>query len=94
MMNLIGARIIEKIRQKITEMNADPVWRDTIMDYETKLAEEREYGEEKGILSAIKKIIYRNRSYGVSDSKTLEDLTEDYHDSVSRNQIEQMMKEA
>ena len=47
-------------------MNADPVWRDTIMDYETKLAEEREYGEEKGILSAIKKIIYRNRSYGVS----------------------------
>lgn len=50
MMNLIGARIIEKIRQKITEMNADPIWRDTIMDYETKLAEEREYGEEKGIL--------------------------------------------
>lgn len=39
-MNLIGARIIEKIRQKITEMNADPIWRDTIMDYETKLAEE------------------------------------------------------
>ena len=39
-------------------------------------------------------IIYRNRSYGVSDSKTLEDLTEDYHDSVSRDQIEQMMKEA
>ncbi|WP_258013001.1 hypothetical protein [Lactobacillus crispatus] len=75
------------------------------MDYETKLAEEREYGEEKGILSAtvnaIKKIIRRNRSYGVSDSKTLEDLTEDYHDStedyhdsVSRDQIEQMMKEA
>ena len=92
-MNLIGARIIEKIRQKITEMNADPIWRDTIMDYETKLAEEREYGEEKGILSAtvnaIKKIIRRNRSYG-----TLEDLTEDYHDSVSRDQIEQMMKEA
>ena len=28
-------------------MNADPVWRDNIMDYETKLAEEREYGEEK-----------------------------------------------
>lgn len=91
-------RIYNKIRQKITEMNADPIWRDTIMDYETKLAEEREYGEEKGILSAtvnaIKKIIRRNRSYGVSDSKTLEDLTEDYHDSVSRDQIEQMMKEA
>lgn len=53
-----------------------------LLDYETKLAEEREYGEEKGILSAtvnaIKKIIRRNRSYGVSDSKTLEDLTEDY----------------
>ena len=45
-------------------------------------------------MNAIKKIIRRNRSYGVSDSKTLEDLTEDYHDSVSRDQIEQMMKEA
>lgn len=68
------------------------------MDYETKLAEERRYGEEQGFLSAtvnaIKKIIHRNRSYGVSDSTTLKDLTEDYRDSVSQDQIEQLMKEA
>lgn len=64
------------------------------MDYKTKLAEERKYGEEQGILSAIKKIIHRNRSYGVPDSKTLEDLTEDYRDYVSRDEIEQMMQEA
>lgn len=94
-------RIFDKIRRIIADMNADPVWRDKIMDFETRMAEEREYGEEQGMKrgveqerkNGVRQAINRDRKFGIPDSKILDALIEDYHDFFTKAQLEQMMKE-
>lgn len=42
-------KYFDKIQAKIKEINDDPKWRDKIMDYETKLLERQQDGEEQGL---------------------------------------------
>lgn len=64
------------------------------MDFETKMAEEREYGKEQEAKQAIKASTRRERKFGIPDIKILDALVEDYREYFTRTQIEQMMKEA
>lgn len=91
-------KIFDKIRRIITDMNADPVWRDKIMDLETRMAEEREYGKEQGIekerKNGVRQAISLGREFGIPDSKLLSALVDKYRDFFTKAQLEQMMKEA
>lgn len=86
-------RIYDKIRRKITHINADLVRRDKIMDFETKMAEEREYGKEQERKNGVRKAISISRHLGMPDSKILPALVDEYQKSFTKAELEQMMKE-
>ena len=105
-MNLIGARIIEKIRQKITEMNADPIWRDTIMDFETRMLEREQVGEKKGRIEGEKKgqqqglktgaltLVASLKDVGCTSQQILQQLKQKYGNVFSDKQLEEFLKQS
>ena len=45
---IVGSKHFDYAQKKIEEINEDPIRRDQIMDYETKMLEREQLGEEKG----------------------------------------------
>ncbi|OXC13139.1 MULTISPECIES: Rpn family recombination-promoting nuclease/putative transposase [Lactobacillus] len=50
-----GDKLFDKAQKRIESMNADPEWRDTIMDFETRMLEREQVGEKKGRMEGEKK---------------------------------------
>lgn len=90
-------KYFDKIQAKIKEINDDPKWRDKIMDYETKLLERQQDGEEQGLkkgsITGIKKAIKMLKSLGTPNYKILQQLELNYSDNFSKDDLERFMKE-
>ena len=99
-------KYFKRIQKKIAEINNNPIWRDKIMDYETKLKEREQDGKEEGLkegvkrgvkegtILGIKKLINILRNMGNSNDEIMQQLELNYSDSFSRKELETFMKQA
>ena len=81
-------------QKKIKELNDDPKWRDKIMDYETRLLEEKQEGKEEATISGLKKLISALRDFGGTNQQILHRLEADYGDQFIKKELENFMKQA
>lgn len=61
-------------QKKIKELNDDSKWRDKIMDYETRLLEEKQEGKEEATITGLKKLIAALRDFGGTNQQILHRL--------------------
>lgn len=99
-------KYFKRIQKKIAEINNDPIWRDKIMDYETKLKEREQEGKEEGLkegvkkgvkegtILGIKKLVNILRNMGNSNDEIMQQLESNYSDSFSKKELETFMKQA
>ncbi|WP_241009981.1 hypothetical protein [Lactobacillus helveticus] len=81
-------------QKKIKELNDDPKWRDKIMDYETRLLEEKQEGKEEATIAGLKKLIAALRDFGGTNQQILHRLEIDYGDQFTKKELENFMKRA
>ncbi|MBW7986266.1 hypothetical protein [Lactobacillus helveticus] len=81
-------------QKKIKELNDDPKWRDKIMDYETRLLEEKQEGKEEATIAGLKKLIAALRDFGGTNQQILHRLEIDYGDQFTKKELENFMKQA
>ncbi|MBW8014531.1 hypothetical protein E0712_09250 [Lactobacillus helveticus] len=81
-------------QKKIKELNDDPKWRDKIMDYETRLLEEKQEGKEEATIAGLKKLIAALRYFGGTNQQILHRLELDYGDQFTKKELENFMKQA
>ncbi len=58
-------RLFDQARERIKSMNADPEWRDTIMDFETRMLEREQAGEKKGLKKGEERGLKKGLKTGV-----------------------------
>lgn len=99
-------KYFKNVQQKINDINNDPEWRDKIMDYETKMLEEKQYGKEIGLKEGleqgkdienttnVKKLISALRDFNVTDSQIFQRLQKDYGDVFSTAELKKFMNQA
>lgn len=81
-------------QKKIKELNDDPKWRDKIMDYETRLLEEKQEGKEEATIPGPNKLIAALRDFGGTNQQILHRLEIDYGDQFPKKELENFMKQA
>lgn len=81
-------------QKKIKELNDDPKWRDKIIDYETRLLEEKQEGKEEATIAGLKKLIAALRDFGGTNQQILHRLEIDYGDQFPKKKLENFMKQA
>ncbi|MCI1493397.1 MAG: hypothetical protein LKH59_00395 [Lactobacillus crispatus] len=60
-----GDKLFDQAQGRIKSMNADPEWRDTIMDFETRMLEREQAGEKKGFKKAEERGLKKGLKTGV-----------------------------
>lgn len=58
-------KLFDQARERIKSMNADPEWRDTIMDFETRMLEREQAGEKKGLKKGEERGLKKGLKTGV-----------------------------
>lgn len=81
-------------QKKIKELNYNSKWRDKIMDYETRLLEEKQEGKEEATITGLKKLIAALRDFGGTNQQILHRLEIDYGDQFTKKELENFMKQA
>lgn len=64
-------RLFDQARERIKSMNADPEWRATIMDFETRMLEREQAGEKKGLKTGVLNLIDSLKDVGCTSQQIL-----------------------
>ena len=81
-------------QKKIKELNDDPKWRDKIMDYETRLLEEKQEGKEEATITGLKKLITVLKNLSSPYDQILHQLELTYGDQFTKKELEDFIKQA
>lgn len=92
-----GDELFDAAQRKINSINADPEWRVSIMDYETKMLEREQEGEEKGrkegLITGVHYLISVLRDYGETNQGILQRLKQKYGNDFSDDQLKEFLKQ-
>ena len=101
-----GDKLFDKAQKRIESMNADPEWRDTIMDFETRMLEREQVGEKKGRIEGEKKgqqqglktgaltLVASLKDVGCTSQQILQQLKQKYGNVFSDKQLEEFLKQS
>ena len=101
-----GDKLFDKAQKRIESMNADPEWRDTIMDFETRMLEREQVGEKKGRIQGEKKglqqglktgaltLVASLKDVGCTSQQILQQLKQKYGNVFSDKQLEEFLKQS
>ena len=101
-----GDKLFDKAQKRIESMNADPEWRDTIMDFETRMLEREQVGEKKGRKEGEKKglqqglktgaltLVASLKDVGCTSQQILQQLKQKYGNVFSDKQLEEFLKQS
>lgn len=101
-----GDKLFDKAQKRIESMNADPEWRDTIMDFETRMLEREQVGEKKGRMESEKKglqqgiktgaltLVASLKDVGCTSQQILQQLKQKYGNVFSDKQLEEFLKQS
>ena len=97
-----GDKLFDKAQKRIESMNADPEWRDTIMDFETRMLEREQVGEKKGRMEGEKKglktgaltLVASLKDVGCTSQQILQQLKQKYGNVFSDKQLEEFLKQS
>ena len=101
-----GDKLFDKAQKRIESMNADPEWRDTIMDFETRMLEREQVGEKKGRIEGEKKgqqqglktgaltLVASLKDVGCTRHQILQQLKQKYGNVFSDKQLEEFLKQS
>ena len=101
-----GDKLLDKAQKRIESMNADPEWRDTIMDFETRMLEREQVGEKKGRMEGEKKglqqglktgaltLVASLKDVGCNSQQILQQLKQKYGNVFSDKQLEEFLKQS
>ena len=101
-----GDKLFDKAQKRIESMNADPEWRDTIMDFETRMLEREQVGEKKGRKEGEKKglqqglktgaltLVASLKDVGCNSQQILQQLKQKYGNVFSDKQLEEFLKQS
>ena len=101
-----GDKLFDRAQKRIESMNADPEWRDTIMDFETRMLEREQVGEKKGRIEGEKKgqqqglktgaltLVASLKDVGCTSQQILQQLKQKYGNVFSDKQLEEFLKQS
>lgn len=97
-----GDKLFDRAQKRIKSMNADPEWRDTIMDFETRMLEREQVGEKKGRMEGEKKglktgaltLVASLKDVGCTSQQILQQLKQKYGNVFSDKQLEEFLKQS
>ena len=97
-----GDKLFDRAQKRIKSMNADPEWRDMIMDFETRMLEREQVGEKKGRMEGEKKglktgaltLVASLKDVGCSSQQILQQLKQKYGNVFSDKQLEEFLKQS
>ena len=89
-----GDKLFDKAQKRIESMNADPEWRDTIMDFETRMLEREQVGEKKGLKTGALTFVASLKDVGCTSQQILQQLKQKYGNVFSDKQLEEFLKQS
>lgn len=89
-----GDKLFDKAQKRIESMNADPEWRDTIMDFETRMLEREQVGEKKGLKTGELTLVASLKDVGCTSQQILQQLKQKYGNVFSDKQLEEFLKQS
>ena len=89
-----GDKLFDKAQKRIESMNADPEWRDTIMDFETRMLEREQVGEKKGLKTGALTLVASLKDVGCTSQQILQQLKQKYGNVFSDKQLEEFLKQS
>ena len=89
-----GDKLFDKAQKRIESMNADPEWRDTIMDFETRMLEREQVGEKKGPKTGVLTLVASLKDVGCTSQQILQQLKQKYGNVFSDKQLEEFLKQS
>ena len=93
-----GDKLFDKAQKRIESMNADPEWRDTIMDFETRMLEREQVGEKKGLQQGLKtgalNLVDVLKNAGFTSQQILQQLKQKYGNVFSDKQLEEFLRQS
>ncbi|WP_224429990.1 hypothetical protein [Lactobacillus amylovorus] len=89
-----GDKLFDKAQKRIESMNADPEWRDTIMDFETRMLEREQVGENKGLKTGALTLVASLKDVGCTIQQILQQLKQKYGNVFSDKQLEEFLKQS
>lgn len=93
-----GDKLFDRAQKRIKSMNADPEWRDTIMDFETRMLEREQVGEKKGLQQGLKtgalNLVDVLKNAGFTSQQILQQLKQKYGNVFSDKQLEEFLRQS
>ncbi|KRN14450.1 hypothetical protein FC38_GL001112 [Lactobacillus gigeriorum DSM 23908 = CRBIP 24.85] len=91
-------KLFDRAQKRIKSMNADPEWRDTIMDFETRMLEREQVGEKKGLQQGLKTgaltLVASLKDVGCTSQQILQQLKQKYGNVFYDKQLEEFLKQS
>lgn len=89
-----GDKLFDRAQKRIKSMNADPEWRDMIMDFETRMLEREQVGEKKGLKTSALTLVASLKDVGCTSPQILQQLKQKYGNVFSDKQLEEFLKQS